>query len=926
MPAVAAGTVGAPFSQTFTQTNAIGTATFTTASTLPAGLALAANGTLSGTPTQPGAFPITVTATDANGCTGTSSTYTLVISCQTIAVVNPATTVGTIGTAFSQTFTQGGAVGGATFTTASTLPTGLTLATNGTLSGTPALTGTFPIVVTVTDGNGCTGTSSTYSLVIACQRFTVEPATLPQGTTGAAYPAVTFTQTGGTGSVTFSQAGTLPTGMSFSIDTLSGSPVQTGTFPITVTATDANGCTASRDYLLVVVCPASPLTLSPSSLPTVVAGSAFPSTPFTASGGTGPYTFAEAGALPTGMTFLLDTLSGTPTETGVFPITISATDSAGCAGSQDYVITVTCVGVTITVAPPSLSSAPAGTPYGPVTFTASGGTAPYTLAETGALPTGMTFSGGVLSGTPTQGGTFPITVTAIDAAGCSGATAYSLVITCPAISVTNPSTANGTVDAPFSQAFTQTGAIGTATFSTTSTLPAGLALSAAGVLSGTPGLNGTFPIVVKVTDSNGCTGTGATYTLVIACQTITVTNPGTTTGAVGAPFSQTFTQSGVGTHTPATFTTASTLPSGLTLSTAGVLSGTPGQNGTFPIVVTVTDSNGCTGAGPTYTLVIACQTITVTNPADDDGNREHRLQPDVHADGRHRGGHVQSRLGHAAGRPHARRERRRSPARRRRPALSRSPSRRRTRTAARAPARRTRSSSGARSSRSRCRPWPPARSALRSARPSRRPNAIGTATFTTASTLPAGLTLATNGTLSGTPTQTGTFPIVVTATDANGCTGTSSTYTLVISCQTITVTNPATTAGTVGTPFSQTFTQAGAVGGATFTTASTLPTGLTLATNGTLSGTPAQTGTFPIVVTVTDGNGCTGTSSTYSLVIACQTLHGRTRDAAAGHDGRGVSGGHVHADGRHRVRHVLSGRDASHRNELLDRHALRHAD
>ncbi len=91
--------------------------------------------------------------------------------------------------------------------------------------------------------------------------------------------------------------------MSFSIDTLSGTPTETGTFPISVTATDANGCTASRDYLLVVVCPGTPITLSPSSLPTVVAGSAFPSTPFTASGGTGPYTFAEAGALPTGMTF-----------------------------------------------------------------------------------------------------------------------------------------------------------------------------------------------------------------------------------------------------------------------------------------------------------------------------------------------------------------------------------------------------------------------------------------------------------------------------------------------------------------------------------------------------------------------------------------------------------------------------------------------
>ena len=68
------------------------------------------------------------------------------------------------------------------------------------------------------------------------------------------------------------------------------------------------------------------------------------------------------------------------------------------------------------------------------------------------------------------------------------------------------------------------------------------------------------------------------------------------------------------------------------------------------------------------------------------------------------------------------------------------------------------------------------------------------------------------------------------------------------------------TSGPAGTAFSQTFTQTGAVSGATFTLNSgSLPTGITLATNGTLSGTPTQTGSFPITVKVTDGDACTGT-------------------------------------------------------------------
>src|SRR4029077_3969228 len=172
---------------------------------------------------------------------------------------------------------------------------------------------------------------------------------------------------------------------------------------------------------------------------------------------------------------------------------------------------------------------------------------------------------------------------------------------------------NGTAGAPFSEQFTESGAIGGATFTTASTLPTGLPPSAAGLLSGTPTQTGTFPIVVTVTDGNGCTGTGPTYNLVISCQTITVTNPANSNGTAGSPFSEQFTESGaIG---GATFTTASTLPTGLSLSAAGLLSGTPTQTGTFPIVVTVTDVNGGTGTGSTYTLTITCQTITVTKPA-----------------------------------------------------------------------------------------------------------------------------------------------------------------------------------------------------------------------------------------------------------------------------------------------------------------------
>ncbi|NOT50058.1 MAG: HYR domain-containing protein [Chitinophagaceae bacterium] len=123
-----------------------------------------------------------------------------------------------------------------------------------------------------------------------------------------------------------------------------------------------------------------------------------------------------------------------------------------------------------------------------------------------------------------------------------------LSVLCPTITVTNPSNATGPVNVAFSETFTSTGGAPVVTYSTSSTLPTGLTLSSAGVLSGTPTQAGTFPIVVVATDGAGCTGTGATYNLIITCP---------------APV--------LGTATPA----SQTICSGATITTI-VLAGVPG--------------------------------------------------------------------------------------------------------------------------------------------------------------------------------------------------------------------------------------------------------------------------------------------------------------------------------------------------------------
>jgi hypothetical protein len=84
--------------------------------------------------------------------------------------------------------------------------------------------------------------------------------------------------------------------------------------------------------------------------------------------------------------------------------------------------------VTIGITPsnPSPLSATEGAAIPTTTFTGSGGAAPYTFTATG-LPGGVTLtSGGTLSGTPADEGTFSATITATDAGGCSASIAYTI--------------------------------------------------------------------------------------------------------------------------------------------------------------------------------------------------------------------------------------------------------------------------------------------------------------------------------------------------------------------------------------------------------------------------------------------------------------------------------------------------------------------
>lgn len=163
------GEVGTLYNQVITATG--GTAPYTfavTSGSLPTGLTLTGAGVLAGTPTAPGTFNFTITATDDNGCLG-SRAYAIVIAaagCPVITLSPAALPPGAIGASYNQTISASGGLAPYEFTLESgTLPTGLTLGTTGTISGTPSAAGIFNFTIRATDDNGCPGLLS-YSVAI----------------------------------------------------------------------------------------------------------------------------------------------------------------------------------------------------------------------------------------------------------------------------------------------------------------------------------------------------------------------------------------------------------------------------------------------------------------------------------------------------------------------------------------------------------------------------------------------------------------------------------------------------------------------------------------------------------------------------------------------------------------------------------------
>jgi hypothetical protein len=402
--------------------------------------------------------------------------------------------------------------------------------------------------------------------------------------------------------------GALPPGVSIdpSSGSIQGFPMARGRFAATVTAEDAFS-TASAP-LNVTVYDALEIESTVSQFATV--GQAYSAT-FKGLGGDQSYRWTIDGTTPTGLTFgglasPTSSLSGVPTVAGNWSgMRVNVADGANhTASSSLFSIAVADV---LTIAGSPSAVATVGESYS-ATFTSNGGHAPIDWTKNSvALPAGLSFSNGSISGTPTAAGTASgIVISVTDrATNRADSSPFSIAVSQPLSLSGNPALF-ATVGQAYSAPFTASGGNGSNTWSVRSgPVPDGIALGNNGSLAGTPSLAGTWPgIVIGVQDGNGRTAQSGSFTLVVS-NVLEIAGTPAAIGTVGQAYAASFAaEGGDGNYTFAI--AAGALPTGVTLAPNGAISGAPTVAGPFAgIVVRVTDGNGRVAQSQPFAITVS---------------------------------------------------------------------------------------------------------------------------------------------------------------------------------------------------------------------------------------------------------------------------------------------------------------------------------
>jgi len=391
--------------------------------TLPPGLTLNPDGTVTGTPTTSGTYTFTAKVTDAASRTAEES-FSIAIY-EDLQITTDTLPDGLEGDPYTATIDATGGKEPYTWSEVgdNLSAYNLTLNSNGTITGTPSQTGDCSFTVQVADSaNPQQSEQKDYTITInAAGSLVITTATLPDGYEGQTGYSATLTAMGGTGTYTWSiTSGSLPPNLSLNASTgeISGDVADnasTGS-PYDFTVEVADGTRTATANLSITVHPE--LVITTDSLPDGYEGQSGYSATLTASGGKSGATLIwslVSGSLPLSLNFdSSGEISGDiDTDTAGNPITVEVTDGIQTTPAD---LTLT-VHAKLEITTTSLDDAAEGVPYS-YTVQADGGVPSSYVWSLSGQPSWLSInsSTGELSGTPPFGsaGTYTFTVEVTD--------------------------------------------------------------------------------------------------------------------------------------------------------------------------------------------------------------------------------------------------------------------------------------------------------------------------------------------------------------------------------------------------------------------------------------------------------------------------------------------------------------------------------
>jgi len=657
-----------PISVTITTTPVamIGGATQTFAATVAADGAnagvtwTASTGTITsaGVYTAPAVISTTsasITATSKTDPTKSAS-VTITLTPISVGAISPGTiTLNGAGTqAFAVTVSNDGSSSGVTWSIGAGVGTLTNVTTTSATYNAPAvIAGNVPVTVSLVATSIKDPTKSSAAAIITLNPIAV---TITTNTTGITLDsgqtmsiAALVANDSSASGVTFSTTGagtvapTSPTG-----NTPSTTLTATGTVAssVTVTAASTKDPTKIASTSAITVNPALTITTPAGALTAATTNSTYAGATIATSGGTGVKTFAIAsGSLPATLTLNSATGAITGSITGgaaTYTFTVKVTDSATtpvAVTSGTYTITVTATPLVWTSPTTGPAAYTVGTAIAPITLSATGGTGAITYSlNSGTLPAGLTLSGGVLSGTPTTATVVAgnaVTFKATDSATPTPATvtspAITLIVNPVTLAITTTSLPTGYVGVAYNTSgFQMTSTGGTAPIiwsMSPTTVGGGVTMSTSGLLSGTPTTTYASNVTITATDSSTNQQQTKNVTLpltVTNALVVTTTQASLPNAFVGSVYNSTGLQlaaaggSGTGyvwSVTAGATGTNSLASLGLSVSTGGLITGTPTSSGTANFTVQVKDSASNTASASFTITAYSVLTLPAPNPS-----------------------------------------------------------------------------------------------------------------------------------------------------------------------------------------------------------------------------------------------------------------------------------------------------------------------